>query len=167
LLSVLMLALGAGRGLADDPPSYTKHVRPFLDRYCVECHRTGKVKGRVNLENYQAIIKSGRKGRMTVVPGKADQSRIVLTCEGKAKPVMPPRKSKQPRAEEVALMRAWVNAGARDDTPAKEEKPPQKTNPLPFDSSFREPISPAILQQKPGEPVSSPQEAPAFSRELS
>ncbi|MFO0845316.1 MAG: WD40 repeat domain-containing protein [Gemmataceae bacterium] len=35
--------------------------------------------------------------------------------EGKLKPVMPPKKAKQPTPAEVALVRAWVQAGARED----------------------------------------------------
>jgi hypothetical protein len=159
LLAAAVFVVGAGKALAYEQPSYTKHVRPFLDRYCVECHRTGKVKGRVNLEDYQAMMKSSRKGRMAVVAGKADQSTLVLTCEGK-RPVMPPRKSKQPKAEEIALVRAWVNAGAEDDTPVKKPKPPENTNPAeptshpslvsvppPLDLAMRETINPAAAKR--------------------
>src|SRR5262249_26533173 len=45
-----------------------------------------------------------------------DKSKLVLMCEGKAKPMMPPAKAKfHPSKEEVALLRAWVAAGAKDD----------------------------------------------------
>src|SRR5262249_25955526 len=48
-------------------------------------------------------------------PGKADASRIVRLVEHKDKPFMPPKKAKQPRPEEVALLRAWIDAGAKED----------------------------------------------------
>ncbi len=55
--------------------------------------------------------------------------------EGKTKPKMPPKKARQPSAEEVALLRAWVAAGAKDDggtstvvlppiKPRREQAPP-------------------------------------------
>src|SRR5581483_11399842 len=49
-------------------------------------------------------------------PGKAEDSRIVRLVEGKAKPSMPPKKAKQPRPEEIAVLRAWIDAGAKDDS---------------------------------------------------
>src|SRR5262249_16941033 len=51
-----------------------------------------------------------------IVPGKPDQSRLVRQIEGTAKPKMPPSKARQPKPDEIALVRAWVAAGARDDT---------------------------------------------------
>src|SRR5262249_28881704 len=35
---------------------------------------------------------------------------------GKSKPFMPPKKAKQPKREEIAFLRAWVAAGAKDDS---------------------------------------------------
>src|SRR5205823_4903222 len=46
----------------------------------------------------------------------AGKSRLVLMVEGKLKPAMPPQKAKQPRSEELAVLRAWVAAGAKDDS---------------------------------------------------
>jgi WD40 repeat protein len=57
----------------------------------------------------------GERGA-AIVPGKPDLSRLVRLIEGKAKPAMPPKKAKQPEKAEVALVRAWVLAGARDDS---------------------------------------------------
>src|SRR5262249_5724048 len=55
-----------------------------------------------------------------------DESRLVILAEGKDKPRMPPEKSKQPRPEEVAVLRAWVAAGAKEDLIAAVKLPPIK-----------------------------------------
>src|SRR5207244_12811982 len=47
-----------------------------------------------------------------------DESRLVLNVEGKRKPRMPPKTAKQPTPAEAAVLRAWVFAGAKDDTGA-------------------------------------------------
>src|SRR5205823_6226705 len=47
---------------------------------------------------------------------KPEESRLVLLPEGKDKPPMPPKKAKQPKAPVVAVLRAWVAAGAKDDS---------------------------------------------------
>jgi hypothetical protein len=112
----LWLGAGGAGGAKADAPSYAKHVKPFLEKYCVQCHRDGKTKGRLNMETYRGMLRGGKKAS-GVVPGKPDRSRVLLTVEGKAKPRMPPRKAKsKPTAAEVARVRKWIAAGAKDDS---------------------------------------------------
>jgi hypothetical protein len=99
---------------ADPPPSYARQVKPLFARYCLECHNSDKVKGDLNLETYKGLQEGGKSGAV-IVPGKPDQSRLVLLAEGKDKPRMPPKEAKQPKPDEVAILRAWVAAGAKDD----------------------------------------------------
>jgi len=99
-------------------PSYAKDVRPFLVRYCVECHNARSLKAGLNLETYKAL-KEGSDNGMVMVPGKPDESLLVILTEGKKKPHMPPKKAaRQPRPAEVAVLRAWVAGGAIDDSGA-------------------------------------------------
>ncbi|HMC67361.1 MAG TPA: c-type cytochrome domain-containing protein, partial [Gemmataceae bacterium] len=100
---------------ADQPPSYVRQVKPFLGRYCLECHNASTTKGDLDLETFKGMMRGGGSGPV-VVPGKPDDSRLVLLPEHKDKPFMPPKKARQPSADEVAVLRAWVAAGAKDDT---------------------------------------------------
>ena len=96
-------------------PSYSKDIRPFLAKYCVECHNAKTMKGSLDLETYKAMM-DGSDGGAVVIPKKPDESRLVLLAEHKDKPVMPPPKAKfQPTKTEIKLLRAWVQAGAIDD----------------------------------------------------
>ncbi|HEV3204009.1 MAG TPA: c-type cytochrome domain-containing protein, partial [Gemmataceae bacterium] len=99
---------------AEEPPSYSKQIRPFLARYCLECHTGDKPKGDLNLETYKSLQEGGKSGPV-VVAYKPDESRLVILTGGKDKLVMPPKTAKQPRTEEIALLRAWVAAGAKED----------------------------------------------------
>jgi hypothetical protein len=94
---------------------YGKQVKPFLARYCLECHNSTSAKSDLNLETPQGIRHGGKRGPV-LVPSKPDESRLVLLAEGKIKPAMPPKKAKQPNPKEVAVLREWVAAGARDDS---------------------------------------------------
>jgi WD40 repeat protein len=97
------------------PPSFSKQVRPFLTRYCSECHNAKDFQGGLNLESYASLIEGGQHGPVFVA-GKAEESRMVLQVEGKSKPFMPPKKaSRRPTPEEAAVLRAWIDAGAKDD----------------------------------------------------
>jgi mono/diheme cytochrome c family protein len=124
LLTAAVLALLAARPAAAAEVSYVKDVRPLMTKYCVECHGDRKVKAGYDLDNYKAIMLGGKKGP-AVVPGQPDRSLLVRTMEGSAK-LMPPKKyDKQPTDAEIALIRAWVAAGAKDDTPQQQGAAPR------------------------------------------
>jgi mono/diheme cytochrome c family protein len=114
---------------AETVPSYVNEIKQFLVKYCIECHNPRKAKARYDVETYAALLQGGKKGPM-VVPGQPERSRLIVTMEGKGKP-MPPRKSPQPGAEEIAKVRAWIKAGAKDDSPAHKSKEHQATRETP------------------------------------
>jgi hypothetical protein len=115
-----LLALVGGAGFAaaagEPPPSYAKDVKPFLAKYCMDCHNDTKARSGYSVETFDRLTKQGRRGAL-VVPEKPDDSMLIRTMGGKGKQ-MPPRKAAQPRAEEIAKVSAWIKAGAKDDTPA-------------------------------------------------
>jgi len=113
LLAGLFLAFASG-SLRAESPSYAKQIKPFIARYCLECHNKEEPKGDLNLETHKSLLEGGENGAV-LTPGKADASRIVRLVEHKDKPFMPPKKAKQPRPEEVAFLRAWIDAGAKED----------------------------------------------------
>lgn len=112
-ISTLLLLLAAAP-LSAQAPGYARQVKPFLAKYCLECHNAEKAKGDLVLESVKEMMAGGKSGAV-LVPGKPDESRLVLLAEGKDKPVMPPKNARQPQPEEVAVLRAWVAAGAKDD----------------------------------------------------
>jgi len=108
----VLLSLTAGVALAE-PPSYERDVKPFLTKYCVECHNDSKAKGGYRVHNYAELLKNGRKGPL-VIPEQETRGRLIMSLEGRGRR-MPPPKSAQPSAEEVNAIRAWVKAGAPND----------------------------------------------------
>lgn len=116
-LVLLGTAAGAVPVAAADP-SFTKDVQPFVQKYCTECHNAQKAKAGVVLDSFDAMLKAGKKGA-PVVPGKPEKSSLYLTMTGGGKQ-MPPRKfPDKPTKDEIAVIKAWIAAGAKDDTPAK------------------------------------------------
>jgi WD40 repeat protein len=113
--SLLFVLLSTSYAAAQEAPSYAKQIRPFFARYCVECHPAVDPDGGLSLDSYKGLMTGGDHGAV-FVPGKPDQSRIVRMVEGKTGPRMPPKKAKQPKKEEIALLRAWIADGARDDS---------------------------------------------------
>lgn len=111
---MLVLLLLPGMAVAQGA-SYARDVRPFFAKYCLECHSSAAAKGGLVLETLKEMREGGKRGP-AIVPGKPDEGPLVRMIERKLKPVMPPRKSRQPSPQEVAKVRAWVAAGATDDS---------------------------------------------------
>ena len=96
---------------------FAKEVRPFLAKYCTECHNADKPKGEFDLTTFKALMQGGKHGA-AVVPGKPDESRLVTQTEHKTKPIMPPKKPGSQRLRKLAFCVLWVAAGAKDDSAA-------------------------------------------------
>jgi WD40 repeat protein len=115
-LILFPLLAGAAPALGNDAaPSYARQVKPFLAKYCSECHSGDRPKAGLNLDTYKSIMAGSRNGH-AVVPGKPDDSQLVLALEAQAGSPMPPKRAKQPKRTERAILRAWVAAGAKDDS---------------------------------------------------
>ncbi len=99
--------------LGDEPktPDYSGQVAPIFRKYCSACHNPDEKEGGLVLDDYAALLKGGKRGGV-VVAGSPDRSRLLLVLEGKAQPKMPPKDSDPPKPEEIAVLRAWVAAGA-------------------------------------------------------
>ena len=119
MITRLSIALAAtfgflGTASAADP-SYTKDVKPFLAKYCTECHSGKEAKSGYNFDAFAGLTKAGKKGA-AVVPEKPEKSLLILTMTGGAK-AMPPKKSpNKPTKEEIDLIRDWIKKGAKDDS---------------------------------------------------
>jgi hypothetical protein len=114
--AALLLAVGGVARADEEPaPSFKKDVKPFLDKYCVSCHNGKRAKSGVDVDGYEALMGN----RKMVVAGKADESRLIGFVTGKTRPTMPPRKNgKQPKEDEIKKVKAWIDAGAKDDSDA-------------------------------------------------
>ncbi len=96
-------------------PDFNTQVAPIFKKYCNGCHNADEKEGGLILESFDSALKGGKRGAV-IVPGKSDLSRLVLSVEKKVKPVMPPEGNAGPKPEEIVILRAWVDAGAKGPT---------------------------------------------------
>jgi WD40 repeat protein len=95
-------------GAAD--PSYFHDVRPVLERNCQGCHQPNLKSSNLDLTTYEGLAAGGKHGAGPAV--------IVKYLTGEMKPQMP--LGQPPLAPEaIEAVRNWVEAGARNDTPAE------------------------------------------------
>ncbi|MBS0209349.1 MAG: pre-peptidase C-terminal domain-containing protein [Planctomycetes bacterium] len=112
LAAWLVVAGWASLACGADAPDFQRDVAPVLRKYCVSCHAADDPENGLVLDSFAGLQKGGENGA-AVVPGAADKSRLILMIEGKTKPVMPPKDNEAPTAAEIALLRRWVEAGAK------------------------------------------------------
>ena len=71
--------------------------------------------GGLIMESYADLMKGGGHGP-AIVPGKAEESRLVQMLEGKVQPRMPFGGEPLPDTD-IAVIKAWINAGAHGPAP--------------------------------------------------
>ncbi|MCI0748274.1 MAG: hypothetical protein L0Y58_22955, partial [Verrucomicrobia subdivision 3 bacterium] len=89
-------------------PSFEKDIRPILKAHCFDCHGEGeKLKGGVDLRLRRLMLAGGDNGPV-LVPGKPDKSLLfTLVQTGEM-----PRREKKLTADQIALIKKWIAAGA-------------------------------------------------------
>ncbi len=127
---------------ADRPVDFVKDIQPLLESSCVKCHAKGKDRGGLSLETHEGLLKGGDTGE-ALVPGSSAKSLIIeLVASDDAESLMP-RRGKRWTPEQVGLLRAWIDQGAKwplgltfskpapqNLTPRKVEPPAGKGNPV-------------------------------------
>lgn len=96
--------------------TYAKDIKPLFERSCFKCHGEEKQKAGLRLDTLAAALK-GTKDEKVILPGDSAGSELVeavarvgddedewMPPEGKADPLT---------AEEVGLVRAWIDQGAK------------------------------------------------------
>lgn len=110
-LSIIAILLAAPL-LAADTPDYNRDVAPILNKYCVACHNADDLEGKLALDSYAAAMKGGAKGAI-ITPNSGAQSRLIRVLTGEAKPLMPPEDNEAPQEAEIAVLKAWIDGGAK------------------------------------------------------
>ena len=119
---------GAASTQALDPAkasAFSAVIQPIFDDKCLTCHGPEKSKAGLRLDSYAAMIKGGESGA-AFVPGNAAGSlclkRLLLPAEDENH--MPPEGKPQPSADDITLLRWWIDAGTSADAKAADLKPP-------------------------------------------
>jgi hypothetical protein len=92
---------------------FVKDIQPLLAR-CTNCHGIEIQEAGLNLQVKKSAIEGGDNGKV-IIPGKSEKSRLV-TAVSRIDPelMMPPEGEGQPlTAEQVALVREWIDQGAK------------------------------------------------------
>ncbi len=89
---------------------FERKVRPLLAENCYSCHGEEKQKGKLRLDSPAAINVGGESGSV-IVPGKPDESRMILAVSYKDEDLKMPPKTRLSE-KQVADLVEWVKLGA-------------------------------------------------------
>ncbi|MBL8865008.1 MAG: hypothetical protein JNK93_05555 [Planctomycetia bacterium] len=119
---VIALLLVSNSAAAD--PTYWADVRPILRKHCTVCHNERKldepdVSGGLALNTPELIKKGGKVPVLKV--GKPDESLLITLLKSKDPKRQMPLDADPLEAEQIAILRKWVETGAAEGVKPKED----------------------------------------------
>ena len=99
---------------ADD---YSTRVKPLLAKQCGECHGSKKQQSGLRIDSAKGMLDGGDSGT-AVVPGDSAKSLLVQAITGAEGVSKMPPEGPALSADEIALIRKWIDDGAK--SPANE-----------------------------------------------
>ncbi len=102
------------------PISYEKEVEPIFAKKCTVCHAGRDPEGKFDISSYEGLVKGGKRGS-AIVPGKGNDSLIIkLMSRTDHKPFMPPKGEDPIVPEEMAVVKLWIDQGAKAPSGTKQ-----------------------------------------------
>ena len=77
VISCLSGCMNGADGPAEESKvSFTKDIKPVLERQCINCHNSETLPGKLSFENAAGAFINDSQGRAYIVPGKPAESRL-------------------------------------------------------------------------------------------
>ena len=90
---------------------FVKDIQPIFKDHCYSCHGEQRQKGGLRWDVKQVATKGGDRG-VEFVAGKSAESRLIQAVSGLDPDFVMPEKGERLTAEQVGLLRAWIDQGA-------------------------------------------------------
>jgi len=116
------------------PPSsrtdvtFAADIRPIFEVSCLRCHGAEHAKGDIHLDTREGALKGGEDGKIVLVGDSAHSPLVLAVARVDERSAMPPIRKPRPggppqpagktpaqplTAEQVGLIRAWIDQGAK------------------------------------------------------
>lgn len=101
-----------------EPVLYDKDIEPIFVNKCAFCHSGNIKEGKLDMASHETLMKGGKKGP-SIIPGKADDSILYKLSAKVMRPAMPPKSEDPLTPEELALIKLWIDQGAKAPSAAR------------------------------------------------
>lgn len=98
-----------------EPIVYEKDIEPIFVNKCATCHSGSVKKGKFDVSSHEEVMKGGKRGK-SIVPGKSGESLFYRLLGRAEKPAMPPDGDEPLTPQELALIKLWIDQGAKPPT---------------------------------------------------
>jgi mono/diheme cytochrome c family protein len=159
LLSSIGWSRAAEADLAKLPPAATrpvdfvKDIQPLLAQNCHRCHGAQRAEADLRWDLKESALKGGDHGPV-IVPGKSAESPMIHLVAGLDPKNVMPKKGERLSAEQVGLLRAWIDQGAQWPEEVAGGKPSKLDH-----WAFKAPVRPALPVLKNKSWVQNPVDA--------
>ncbi len=121
MLSLPLAAVRAeepkGEAKTSDEVSYYRDIRPIFQVHCHGCHQPAKQGGDYVMTDFERLLKGGESEAASIVPGDPAKSFLVFMITPEDGVAEMPKERKPLADEQIALIKKWIEQGAKDDEP--------------------------------------------------
>ena len=124
-----ILALILPGALATEPPTppaqavdFQRDVQPLFRRHCYRCHGQTKAEGGFRLSRRESSMGKGDSGEALISPRQPEQSLILARLTSDSLGDAMPLDSEPLSAEEIGIIKRWIEAGAPWPDKAAEDR---------------------------------------------
>ena len=158
----LLILFSSATVFAEVPPAamdlvdFVKDVQPIFQTACLKCHGLLRQEGEYRLDIRDVALKGGASYAPNIVPFDSDASPLLQFVLGKVDGMQMPAKGNRLSADQIGVLRAWIDQGAKwpDSASEKLEEPlawwslqPLRTHPPPKREDSKHPID-AFVRDK-------------------
>ncbi|MEW6304648.1 MAG: PSD1 and planctomycete cytochrome C domain-containing protein [Verrucomicrobiota bacterium] len=149
LCALLMASVGSTALVAAElpPPAsrsvdFAKDIQPIFEKNCYACHGSKNQESSLRLDRKADALKGGESGPV-ILPGKSAES-VLIRAVAHFGELKMPKKGDRLSAEQVGLLRAWVDQGAVWPEAAVEHAAKDPKDHW----AFKAPVRPAVPKAK-------------------
>ena len=111
LVGVILVVAGAI--VARTEPDFSRDIEPLFRTRCYSCHGEKVQMRKFRLDRRSDALRGGESGVPAIVPGNSAQSLLVRYVTGGDPAVVMPPAGPRLTAEQIELLKAWIDAGAK------------------------------------------------------
>ncbi len=112
-------------------------VQPIFEAMCWNCHGPKRAESGLRLDQRAAVLKGGERGA-AVVPGRSAESLLIHAVAHVHDELKMPKKGERLTAEQVGVLRAWIDQGVKMPEKVALEKDPAEH------WAFKAPVRPKV-----------------------
>jgi hypothetical protein len=113
LVCVLLFATYFVRRRSGDEVHFSRDIRPILNQNCMPCHGGVRQKNGVSFLFREEALGRGKSGKKTVVPGKPDESELIVRVTSSDPEARMPYHAPPLSTQQIDLLRRWIRQGAK------------------------------------------------------